>query len=402
MKPAVLFVDDEANILQGLRRMLRGMRSEWDMDFAEGGEAALSALSGKPFDAIVTDMKMPGMNGAELLDRVSALYPRSIRLILSGEADTEATFRTVKTSHQFLAKPSNSERLAAIIKAALQSRDALGNEKLQTLVTDVGCLPVSQSAREALKCLMDDESASIDQAADIFAVEPALAAKVMQLANSAYFGIGDPVASPKAAVNLLGWDVLRTLLVEHDFGGPCPTGASKAVFESAVAQARDVSELAGWIAEQEGAETTEISRAQLAGLLHGIGRLALCSGSPEDYNKVASLVTAGKTIDEAEYEVFGEHHWTLGAYLAQLWGLPQPVADAIRFLHEPGTLEDSERRSLPLLAGHAALGIATGMRSNDPAKVAASLLDHDFLTSQDCGSKIDGWVDGWAKRETAA
>ncbi len=402
MKPAILFVDDEANILQGLRRMLRGMRSEWDMDFAEGGEIALSKLSGKTFDVVVTDMKMPGMNGAELLDQVSALYPRSIRLILSGEADTEATFRTIKTSHQFLPKPSNSERLAEIIKATLQRRDSLGDEKLQTLVTAVGCLPVSQAAGEALNDLIEQESASIDQAADIFALDPALTAKVIQLANSAYFGIGDPVVSPKAAVNLLGWDVLRVLLLKHALGTAYPAGANKAIYESTMAQAQDVSELAGWIASQEGADQADVNRAQLTGLLQGLGRLVLCAAGAEDYAKVPALVTAGKTIGEAEYEIFGEHHWTLGAYLAQLWALPQPVVDAIRFLHQPSALEESAQGSVALLAGHAALGIATGMRSSDPKAVAASLIDPDFLSSQSCDSKLDNWLDGWANRETAA
>jgi CheY-like chemotaxis protein len=63
VKMRILFVDDEPNILQGLQRMLRGMRQEWDMAFASGGEEALDVMSKSGFDVVVTDMRMPGMNG---------------------------------------------------------------------------------------------------------------------------------------------------------------------------------------------------------------------------------------------------------------------------------------------------------------------------------------------------
>jgi len=402
MKPSILFVDDEKNILQGLRRMLRGLRDEWEMDFAEGGEAALAKLSEQSVDVVVTDMKMPGMNGAELLDRVSELYPQTLRLILSGEADTEATFRTVRTSHQFLPKPSNSERLIEIIRSALQRRDAIGDAKLQALVTSVGCLPVSQATHRQLTDLLDEETASLDLAADVFSVEPALAAKVMQLANSAYFGIGDPAVSPKAAATRLGWDVLRTLLLNHELALPYPADACKAIYERSVAQAQETAELAAWIAKQEDAAAADVAQAQLAGLLHCLGRLLLCHQAPEDYAKVPALVTAGQMVDEAEHQVFGSHHAALGAYLAQAWALPPAVVDAIQHLHEPSNLAADEDRGIPLLAAHAALGIVTSQHAVDPKAAASAQLDADFVARQGCEAKVDAWVDGWINRGTAA
>ncbi|MFK7956644.1 MAG: response regulator [Lysobacterales bacterium] len=64
----VLFVDDEPNILQGLRRLMRPYRDEFSSDFADGGDQALGMLAGGNFDVLVTDMKMPGMTGAQLLE----------------------------------------------------------------------------------------------------------------------------------------------------------------------------------------------------------------------------------------------------------------------------------------------------------------------------------------------
>ena len=115
-KVTVLFVDDEPNILSGLRRMLRSMRHEWNMIFAENGYAALDQLKAHVVDVIVTDMRMPGMDGATLLQEVSLLYPHTIRLVLSGQSTRETILRAVGPTHQFLSKPSNATDLKHVIE----------------------------------------------------------------------------------------------------------------------------------------------------------------------------------------------------------------------------------------------------------------------------------------------
>jgi DNA-binding NtrC family response regulator len=104
-RPCILFVDDEPNVLQGLQRMLRHMRADWDMRFVDSGHAALDAMENERFDAVVTDMRMPGMDGAELLAEVRRRDSGVVRVILSGYSDAESVMRTVGPAHQFLAKP---------------------------------------------------------------------------------------------------------------------------------------------------------------------------------------------------------------------------------------------------------------------------------------------------------
>jgi YesN/AraC family two-component response regulator len=84
MKKRILFVDDEVNMLQGLRRMLNTMRHEWDMVFVESGQEALALLAQTPCDVIVSDMRMPGMDGVQLLTQVMERFPLTVRIILSG------------------------------------------------------------------------------------------------------------------------------------------------------------------------------------------------------------------------------------------------------------------------------------------------------------------------------
>src|ERR1017187_6368046 len=107
----LLFVDDEVRVLQGLQRQLYGMRNEWNMNFKEGGAKALDFMASAPVDVIVTDMMMPGMDGAQLLTEVMKRHPDTIRIVLSGHADREAILRLVGPAHQYLSKPCDAEEL---------------------------------------------------------------------------------------------------------------------------------------------------------------------------------------------------------------------------------------------------------------------------------------------------
>src|SRR5437868_15488296 len=83
----ILFVDDESKILDGIRRMLHTARTRWDLQFAVGGEAGLKACEAAPFDVVISDMRMPGMDGATLLPHMRDRYPSTARIILSGYSE---------------------------------------------------------------------------------------------------------------------------------------------------------------------------------------------------------------------------------------------------------------------------------------------------------------------------
>ncbi len=112
----VLFVDDEPALLGALKTMFRKQRSEWDMVFVTSGEAALAELSRGPFDVVVSDMRMPGIDGAELLARIASLWPRTACFILSGYAEEESRRRAKAIARAYFAKPCE----AALLKAAIE------------------------------------------------------------------------------------------------------------------------------------------------------------------------------------------------------------------------------------------------------------------------------------------
>ena len=133
----VVFVDDEPQVLRGITRMLDCADVQWDIDTVGSGIEALQLLAEKPADVVVSDMKMPGMDGAELLTEVERLYPSTVRIVLSGQIDKDAVDRPIPPVHEYLFKPCAAETLKATIIRSRSSNpffDATRRRLIRTLV----------------------------------------------------------------------------------------------------------------------------------------------------------------------------------------------------------------------------------------------------------------------------
>lgn len=115
----ILLVDDDPFVLKSLVRCLRRSRPAWSCSFAANGAAALDELAKTDFDVVVSDMRMPGMDGAELLTRVRDAYPRALRVVLSGQAEGAQMDRAASVAHAFLGKPTPVSALVTCIEGAL-------------------------------------------------------------------------------------------------------------------------------------------------------------------------------------------------------------------------------------------------------------------------------------------
>src|SRR5262245_33429753 len=105
MKKRILFVDDEPMLLELYQAMFQSMGSEWETTVARSGKEALAMMECAPCDVIISDMRMPDMSGAELLNEVLERHPRTARLILSGYAEQASVAQCMGATHQYLSKP---------------------------------------------------------------------------------------------------------------------------------------------------------------------------------------------------------------------------------------------------------------------------------------------------------
>jgi CheY-like chemotaxis protein len=136
----VLFVDDEPQVLEGIQRSLR---KQLDLHTAPSGAEGLRVLTeAGPFALVVSDMRMPVMNGAQFLAKVRAQSPDTVRMILSGQADLQATIAAVNEGHiyRFLSKPCPADQLLASIEDGLKQHRLLSAEKVLLEQTLSGCV----------------------------------------------------------------------------------------------------------------------------------------------------------------------------------------------------------------------------------------------------------------------
>jgi DNA-binding NtrC family response regulator len=174
------------------------------MGFVGGGQEALEAYSRSPFDVVVSDMRMPNMDGADLLTEIKRLYPDSIRIILSGQSDAATIMKSVGPAHLYLAKPCDSDELKATIERAYALRRLIGSDSLRQLISTLEALPSIPAAYQEIVACFQDSEASLENIAGIIGKDVGMTAKILKLANSAFFGLATSVNSVERAVSFLG------------------------------------------------------------------------------------------------------------------------------------------------------------------------------------------------------
>lgn len=330
----ILFVDDEPNILQSLRDLLRAQRREWEMHFVGSGEEALQLLEAQPFDVVVSDMRMPRMDGATLLRHVKERYPRVVRIVLSGHTEMEAALRTVPIAHQFLGKPCEADRLRSVIQRACDLQALLHNEALQRRMGGISALPSAPRIYVALTKALLDPEVSIRDVAQLIEKDMAMSAKVLQVVNSAFFGLPRRLSSVLEAVSYLGISLIKNLVLTVEAFRELRGGEAAAGFD--VDRVQHQCFVTGRIAQRLLPDRRDAQDAFVAGTLHELGTLILATREAAAFAEVdARARAAGVPRHVVEREHGGVSHAEVGAYLIGLWGLPYGIVEAVAHHHDP-------------------------------------------------------------------
>jgi HD-like signal output (HDOD) protein len=374
----ILFVDDEASILDGLQNLLRKQRHVWDMVFSLGGEAALAELRKGPFDVIVSDMRMPGMDGAALLTAVREAYPNVARIVLSGQAEREALARALPVAHQFLSKPCDGEILKIVIDRACKLQRLLQDETIRKAVGRLDALPSAAATYRELTETLADPDVGLNAVAAIVERDPAMSAKVLQLVNSAYFGLASKVTSVTQAMVYLGADTMKGLVLTSQVFSlverPGTGGLSLELLQQH-------SLLTARLAKRLVTNPRMAEDAFTAGLLHDIGQIVLLVSLRDRYTALLrDAQKDSRPLHLVEDEHLGVSHAEVGAYLLGVWGLPFSVVEAVAYHHRPGLVDAGDREVL------AAVHVAdTIIEAGEENGAPTSGLDRAFL-------EASGWA----------
>jgi HD-like signal output (HDOD) protein/ActR/RegA family two-component response regulator len=345
----VLFIDDEPIVLRSLDRALRARKVPWDVRFVESGAAALQLLAREPFDIVIADLRIPDLDGVELLTEVQRAYPRIARLVLSGQVGTDDCLRAMRVAHQCLAKPCDVDMLRHVVTNLAWTRTLVDDADLATSANELNCLPSPPRVHVDV-CSAIARNAGLAEIAHIIDGDVALTAKLIQVVNSAFFAQGGHVTSVQRALTVLGTDVVRGLLLHVEVFRAFDGADAKRV-EQLSRHAKLVAQIARQVAPRELA-----GDAFVAGMLHDAGELALLAvGRPERHP---------------------HDHARAGAFLLGLWGLGQSIVEAVAHHHEPGAVPDGRARLVDTV--HVA-EIVAGELTAQPGETA-EVISLEWLT----------------------
>ncbi len=368
------------------------------MRFAAGGMAALAELEAEAVDVIVSDMRMPGMDGAELLALVQERYPSTIRIVLSGYAKTESIARAATVAHRILAKPCNVEDLRLVVERSCALHELTEHAEQLRVTAAATTLPSCPGLYMEITRILAEPASGPNEIAAVIERDTAMTAKLLQLANSAFFAINRSVSRVRDAVVFLGSDTIKALTLSAEaFGKLAPRGMQGFSIEEFQHDATLSARIAAAILPAGAAQQDAITAA----LLHDIGQLVSIADDRQRWQRLVEEAQRRElALHLVEQELQGITHAATGAFLLSLWGLPDGVVEAVAHHHDPGAVPGGTLDAVA--AVHIADALAHEARPSPGGRTPPPpLLDLAFLDRIGASPRLGQWRELAAESERA-
>ena len=392
----VLFVDDEVRLLQGLRRKLRFMREAWDMEFVNSAKEALAHIDRNNIDVVVADMRMPEMSGAAFFETVQETYPETIRIMLSGYAENENILKAVGATHQFLAKPCDSQQIVGAINNSINLRARLASPDLLRFVTGIKTIPSLPDVYHKFMEEVSKPAASIASISSIIEGDLGMSATIMKLTNSAYFSLPTQMTSIRKAVQFLGLESIRSLVAVDGLFKPANVSSEiESQIQRISKESMMIAALAKKIALSEDLDLAEVEKAFCGGLLGRLGCvLFLLNSSDEVKEYLLRLQVNSNAILETEKILFGSTHSEVGAYLLGLWGFADSIVEAVLYQHDPSrTGIKSFNATIAVYVAESLLVHSSEARKGQIYKQDRVMLNEPYIRGLGKLNRIPIWID---------
>lgn len=373
----ILIVDNQPNAYQGLKRVLWTQKPDWDLTYAENAQKALDLMDAGEFDVIVSDVKMPVMDGSELLNHVVTQYPDIIRVVLSGQCDQNAAFKLVNTTHLFLEKPCDPKTFIDFIECVNKNKLILNNPDIIKIINGIKNIPSMPMTYLKLNHVLEQKNINVNTIVDIISNDVALAAKILQMVNSAFFSLNWRVTNLTQAINVLGIDTLKMLVLSY---GLIQKFEIKQIgkFSTEVLwkENTNVAFLAKELAVKCHEPENVVEEVFVSSLLLKIGILLLAKDYSKKFDEALKLATeTSSALSDAEKQIYACSHAEIGSYLLSIWGLPTEIVETVAS-HLTPKCENSKTSKILMYAHYASsfVGTSSKLTPNPHAR-----LDVDFL-----------------------
>jgi len=381
---------------QALIDITQALGAEWEATSVATETDAFEQLEQRSFDALLVDFNLGSPDGSELLNKALERRPETTRFLLSYEADLALVAAKVLGTPHILAKPIEPGSLKNRIENAVNESNAKPGETASAEVRiDPAAVPAIYPA--VLKAL-ESPGVTNEEVGELIAQDPDLSSEVLRLTNSSYLGLPRNVTDPVEAVESLGLDAVKALvmalqfLAEHSRLKPGYLSINE-IWEHSV----NVAQIARDLVLFETKDRALASQALTAGLLHDLGKIVLATNFDDLYGRVHSLARKQPvTLWDVEKEMFGANHGEIGACLVGMWNLPSAIIDATAMHHEPSMGE--EEKLTALAAVHIANVLEHQLRPSDDDMMVAPIINTTFLNELGLLQRLPVWRAAFANR----
>ena len=378
----ILLVDNVDQNARQLTAEIRRMSRPWTVKWVETSAQATRELESQPYDVVITELALPGETGIDLLRKVADQYPAAIRMALSAAADRQMILQTSGLAHRFIAKPTSGSVLISLLDTSINLREIFDNPEIHARVAKIGILPSPPEIYQQLVEELKNDDCSIRGVADLISQDIAITAKILQMINSAYFGLPSRVSSVLQAVNLLGLETVRSLVLAagvfeglHDQLRQCRALSIESLYRHSVTVGTNSQRIALKI----GLSRYLSDDALMAGMLHDIGKLILMSHFPDELARSIEMATAKSwSLERAEERIMGTTDAEIGAHLLSLWGLSDQILEAVALHYQPS------RMPCPIISVLTAVHLANGIETeqlHERVPVLGCRFDDEYLKS---------------------
>lgn len=383
----ILVVDRGEALAHGLREHLADRQREGRIRLASDRETALAEVDGGRHDAIVCVIDAMGLDGWETLGHVHASSPTTVRIAVA--KDVQATMPSVSTAHRLIPSPAYPADVLDVVDRCCNLQGLLVSPSVARLVGSVGTLPSLPHLYAQLLQMLSDPEVGLRDLAGVVEQDTAVTARILQIANSAFFGLPRQVRTIEQALNFTGVNTVKSLVLATEVFRAFSDrgGASRVPLE----EIQDHALLAANIARRLPTDRETAEEAFTASLLHDVGKLVLASRLPDEFlENLAASAEQQRPIQDVEQERYGVSHAEIGAYLLALWGLPETIVEAVAHHHAPMRVDHQAFELLDAvhLANHLALEQAA-----DPCAQPSpeALLDPEWVDALRLRERITEW-----------
>jgi HD-like signal output (HDOD) protein/CheY-like chemotaxis protein len=335
---AILFVDDEQNILRAFKRLF--MDRECKILLANSGKEALELLKTEEIDLLVSDMKMPYMDGYELLSIAKKEYPEVARIILSGFSEKETMIRSIQNNLAmiYLLKPWQNEQLLRTINSTLKLQQILKQHNMEKIANSlVDTVNVREKLCDELLIQLD-RNVELEDLVELIEKDFILSAIILRYVNSTFYG--NNIASIRQALKYFSVNELKNIILSKKLNQTIDGDEKVRRLKNYLWKHASLrNKITHYIYRQLiGKDIPE--EYKLAGLLHSVGMLVLLKIYNNEYVDVVHEAFSNHiNLLKLEKERYGLNHQEAGGYLLDWWGIPFPIVETAFYHHNPQSPE---------------------------------------------------------------